>query len=646
MCGIAGIWTRGGGAADPATLTALRDAMRERGPDDAGMVIDGDLGLAHRRLSIVDLSPAARQPLANEDGSVLVVFNGEIYDHAALRSALRERGHRFRSATDGEVLVHGYEEWGVGLLERLNGMFAFALWDRRRRRLVLARDRLGVKPLYLLERGRMLAFASEVRALAGAFPTAVSLDWRAVDAYLHFGFVPQEMGVYREIRALAPGHVLEVTEDGLELRRYWELDFAPAVSRSPDWLARVSEVLAGAVERRLAADVPVGVLLSGGVDSSVVAALACRAGGHPEAFTIAFRGPGGTDPAADPGSDLSAARAVARHLGLRHREQILGPEALEPLDALIASFGVPFADSSAIPTYHAGRLAAEHGARVVLTGDGGDEVFGGYSNAQAAYLGSLCRRLASPLPGGRAVLARAGALDGRLPARPRLLHRLGTVLRHASGDLRAALRWTDGWHGAALRALRGPVLRAAVADEDNEDALLLAHAQATAGSDVERVLYADLKLILPGDYLVKVDVALMASSVEGRSPFLDVETMELGAAIPLAAKLSPLRSKHLLKRVALSLGLPRGPLLRPKHGFSAPVAAWLRGPLRARARDCLLGTLPARGVVDARAVRRTWEEHQAGASSHATRLWILLCLELWFRAFIDRATPAAARASA
>src|SRR5581483_3762483 len=351
-------------------------------------------------------------------------------------------------------------------------------------------------------------------------------------------------------------------------------------------------------------DVPVGVLLSGGVDSSVVAGLARRVGAEPAAFTVAFAGDGATGPE----SDLEAARTIARHVGLRHHERVLGPEALEPLDRLVHAFGAPFADSSAIPMFHAGQLAAEHGVKVVLTGDGGDEVFGGYSNAQAAYLGWLCRRLATPLPGGIPALERAAALADRLPARPRWLHRVGTVLRHAGGDLRTALRWSDGWSGSALRALRGPALRDAAADAHDDDALLVAHARAAVGAnDVERVLYADLKVILPGDYLVKVDVALMASSVEGRSPFLDVETMELGARIPPATKLSPLRTKHLLKRVALDLGLPRGPLLRPKRGFTAPVGAWLRGPLRARAHDCLLGTLPARGVVAPETVRHAWD---------------------------------------
>ncbi len=641
MCAIAGVWTRGSGPLDAGALVALRDTMRLRGPDDAGLLIADDLGLAHRRLSIIDLSAAARQPLASEDGGIRVVFNGEIYNHGSLRTVLRARGHRFASATDGEVLVHGWEEWGQGLLERLNGMFAFALWDARERRLVLARDRLGVKPLYVLEMGRTLAFASEVRALAAAFPHAVSLDWPAIDAYLHFGFVPQDAGVWREVRALPPAHVLEATEREVRLRRYWALELAPASAPRPGgWRVAVREVLGRAVARRLAADVPVGVLLSGGVDSSLVAALARREGGDPHAFTVAFAG--AED---DPHSDLWAARHVARRLGLRHHERVLGCEATQALDALVAAFGVPFGDASAIPTFLVGQLAAEARVKVLLTGDGGDEMFGGYPHIQAAYLGWLCRRLAAVVPGGIATLRRVASLEPLVPARARALHRLATVLRYAA-DLEAGLRWTNGWHGEALAAIRGPALREARPAAD-ADRLLAAHGLAAAAhGDVERLMAAGLSVILPGDYLVKIDVALMASSVEGRSPFLDVEALELGARIPLGAKLSPLRSKHLLKRVALDLGLPRGAMLRPKRGFDAPIAAWLRGPLRARARDCLLGTLPARGVVDPATVGRVWEAHARGEADHAAKLWILLCLEIWFRTFVDREVPRLATAGA
>jgi asparagine synthase (glutamine-hydrolysing) len=287
-------------------------------------------------------------------------------------------------------------------------------------------------------------------------------------------------------------------------------------------------------------------------------------------------------------------------------------------------------------------MAAADGMKVLLTGDGGDEVFGGYATMQAAYLGELCRRAAGYVPGGDRLLRRLAGLDSVVPEQARLLHRVGTVLRHAGG-LVPGLTWTNGWHGDGLSAVRGPALRDVVRDEDG---LLVAHAAAAAaGSDVERLLYAWLRVILPGDYLVKADVALMAASVEGRSPFLDVETVELGAHIPLGVKLSPLRPKHLLKRVALDLGLPRGPILRPKRGFGAPVDAWLRGPLHALARDCLLGTLPSRGVVEREVVRRTWDAHLSGEREHATRLWILLCLELWFRTFVDRAVQRAAAGS-
>jgi asparagine synthase (glutamine-hydrolysing) len=636
MCGIAGVWTRGGPPVDEAALLVLRDTMRARGPDDAGHVVDGDLGLAHRRLSIIDLSAAGRQPVASEDGRVLVVFNGEIYNHAPLRSALERRGHVFASRTDSEVLVHGWEEWGRGLLERLNGMFAFAVWDARARRLVLVRDRLGVKPLYVLRAGRTVAFASEAKALAAAFPGAVTVDWGAIDAYLHFGFVPQELGVWSQIRAVPPAHVLEVTEDGMRLERYWELRFAPAPRPAGGWAARVRDVLGGAVERRLVADVPVGVLLSGGVDSSVVAALARRAGAAPDAFTVVFPGVDG------PGSDRQAAREIAGALGLRQHECPVGLAEARALEEVVWAFGVPFADASALPLYHVGRMAAAAGVKVLLTGDGGDEVFGGYATMQAAYLGELCRRAAGRMPGGRRLLGRLAGVEALVPERARLVHRIGTVLRHAGG-LVPGLTWTNGWHGEGLAAVRGPALRDVAGDAD---AILVAHAAAAAAeSDVERLLHAWLGVILPGDYLVKADVALMAASVEGRSPFLDVETVEQGARIPIGVKLSPLRPKRLLKRVALDLGLPRRPILRPKRGFGAPVDAWLRGPLHGLARDCLLGTLPARGVVEPAAVRRTWDAHLAGTGEHATRLWILLCLELWFRAFGDRAVPRAAAGS-
>jgi asparagine synthase (glutamine-hydrolysing) len=614
MCGICGMVAPGG--ADRDRLAAMSATLEHRGPDSDGMVVDGAAGLAARRLAIIDLE-SGDQPVTNEDGTVHVVQNGELYNYRALREELARRGHAFRTEGDTEVIAHLYEEQGHRFADRLRGMFAIALWDARRGRLVLARDRFGIKPLAYRPTAGGLEFASELRALA---PGEVDLD--ALAGFLAFNAVPGPRTIYRDTHKLPPGHVL-VWEDGrLRLERYARPRPVPAggVRREPaeELAEELRGRLADSVRAHLVADVPVGVFLSGGIDSSLLAALASRASPEPvRTYSIGFR-----EASFDETPD---ARLVASRYGTRHEELVLRPDAALLLPALAEAFDEPFADSSALPTYLVSELASRH-VKVALSGEGGDELFGGYFTYAADLLAPRLARLARlsrPLVERLPVSTARTSFDYRAKRFVRAAH-LPPLERHHG--------WKEIFSADARAELTGR------ADGcDPLDALRARYAETEGAEPLARLQDVDLGTYLVDDLLVKTDRASMAHSLEARIPFLDTAVTDLALALPSDLKVHRLRKKVLLRRAAAPL-LPRELLRRRKRGFSIPAAAWLRGELAPFARDVLSAeTLRRQGYFRPEPVHALIESHVAGREDLSRQLWALLSFTLWHERHVERA---------
>ena len=617
MCGICGIATANG-AVDPARLEAMSATLVHRGPDSEGALVDGPVGLAARRLAIIDLR-TGDQPIANEDGTIHVVQNGEIYNYRELRDELQRAGHRFSTTGDTEVLVHLYEEHGDAFAERLRGMFAIAIWDSRRHRLVLARDRYGIKPLYYRAQAGGLAFASELRALPRG-----EIDLDALDAFLAFNSIPAPFSIFRGTRKLPSGHLL-VWEEGVPapaLHRFARP--APVTKdavRDGDEAELEEELrarLRDSVRAHLVSDVPVGVLLSGGVDSSLLAALAAQESGEAvRTFSIGFE-----ERSFD---ELEDARLVAERYATQHRELVLRPDAALLLPALAEAFDEPFADSSALPTYLVSQLAAED-VKVALSGEGGDELFGGYYTYAADLLA-----------------LRVGGLAG--VARP-LVDRLPSSSARASFDYKAK-RFMRGAHLPPLErhhawkeifsADARAELRGARSAYDPVDLLRERFAE-TAGADLlARLQDVDLGLYLVDDLLVKTDRASMAHSLEARVPYLDPVVTNLAFALPTRLKVRRLRKKVLLRRAAEPL-LPKRIVHGKKRGFSIPAAAWLRGELEPFARDVLSREAIGRqGYFEPGPVTRLIDDHVAGREDLSRQLWGLIAFTLWHELHLERA---------
>jgi asparagine synthase (glutamine-hydrolysing) len=614
MCGICGI-VAAGGSADPERLARMSSKLVHRGPDSDGTFLDGPVGLAARRLAIIDLA-GGDQPIANEDGTVTVVQNGELYNYPELRTELERAGHRFRTSCDTEVLVHLYEQDGAAFARRLRGMFAVALWDAPRRRLVLARDRFGIKPLYYRAQGGGLEFASELRSLPRG-----EIDLDALEAFLAFNSVPTPLTIFRESRKLPPGHVL-VWEDGeTRLERYARpAPVAAGEVREDDEAELVEELrarLRDSVRAHLLADVPVGVLLSGGIDSSALAALAAQETGEPvRTFSIGFE-----ERSFD---ELTDARLVAKRYGTLHRELVLRPDAALLLPALADAFDEPFADSSALPTYLVSQLAAQD-VKVALSGEGGDELFGGYYTYVADL---LAQRL-----GGAAGLARP--LVERLPsstARASFDYKAKRFARGAQlPPLERHHAWKEIFSGDARAELTGrrhpwdPVDLYRERFAETEGAELLARLQ-----DV------DLGIYLVDDLLVKTDRASMAHSLEARVPFLDPAVASFAQALPRRQRVHGLRKKVLLRKAVAPL-VPERIVRGKKRGFSIPAAAWLRGDLEPFARETLSAdTLKRQGFFDPAAVERVLDRHVRGEEDLSRQLWGLLAFTLWHERHVER----------
>jgi len=617
MCGICGYLSRQGPATGQA-VPGMAGTLAHRGPDGEGAHVEGAMALGHRRLSIIDLSEAASEPMANEDGSLWLVFNGEIYNFREIRRGLEPR-HRFRSRSDGEVILHLYEEKGDSAVAELDGMFAFALWDAKRRRLLLGRDRAGKKPLFYHDGPRLFAFASETTALLAHPGVPHERDQDALPLFLTYGYVPTPGTFYRGIRALPPGHLMGVTEERSEPpRRYWRARFGSRVDvGDAEAEERFRSLLRAAVERRLVADVPLGAFLSGGLDSStVVAFMAEAAGGRVKTFTIGFAGHMEYD-------ERAHARVVAERFSTEHTEFVVEPKALDLVDRLVWHHDGPFGDSSAVPTYLLSELTRTR-VTVALNGDGGDEVFAGYLRLYGGALSERIPRLAFQ--------AMAGLL-GLLPEPADRKHPLRFAKRFAEAGtlplLERYLRW-NAYFTAELPSLLKPELAATL---DRERLLESFHASygAGEGSTLARLLQLNFETYLLDDLLVKMDRMSMAHGLEARSPFLDTAVVEFGASLPDHLRMRLGRGKVLLRRAMKGI-LPDSILARGKMGFGAPLGAWFRSDLDGFVRERLLAPAsPLYEYLRPEAVADLLKRHGAATADLSAQIWALLTLESWLR---------------
>jgi asparagine synthase (glutamine-hydrolysing) len=623
MCGIAGLVTAPGQVADARLLKAMTDILAHRGPDGDGMHLDGRVGLGHRRLAIIDLT-TGDQPMASDDGRVWVVFNGEIYNFRELRRDLESRGERFRTTSDTEVLIKAYEVYGTDCLRHLRGMFAFALWDGRRRRLFLARDRAGIKPLVYAWDGRRLLFGSEIKALLQDPSVERDVDVDALRDYLTFLYVPSPKTIFRAIRKLPPASFLTLDVDAGDLRveRYWTLEFRPDYRRGEaETLEGLRAHLADAVRSHLVSDVPIGAFLSGGTDSGSVVALMAQATREPvRTFSIGFE-----EEAFD---EVAYARMVATRYGTQHYEFVVKPDALAALPRLAWQFDEPFADASALPTYYVSKITREH-VTVGLSGDGGDESFAGYTRYARAQ--ALHRRLDRlPARAARPLLGLAASLM------PRGMRGQGALALLGADPVERYFRIMTGGRGPTLAGLLAPDLRARMAGEPDDRVFRALAGPAPEADYVATMQRLDIETYLPEDILTKVDRTSMLVSLESRVPLLDHVLMEYAATIPSAWKLSDGQGKAVLKRV-MADHLPREVLHRRKMGFGVPLGAWLRGDLGAYTREILLDARTRRrGFLAADGVAALLDEHASGRRDRSTQIWSLLCLEEWARVWLDR----------
>lgn len=625
MCGIAGIVsTAAGQRIEAATVRRMCQAIVHRGPDEEGIFVKDGIGLGMRRLSIIDLA-GGRQPVFNEDRTVWVVFNGEIYNFPELREDLLKRGHRFSTHTDTEVIVHLYEEMGPDCVHKLRGMFAFALYDEPRRRLLMARDRLGKKPLHYALQGQCLLFGSEIKAILAVAPELATVNNEALLQYMYFGYIPDPLTAFTTIQKLPPGHLLEFENGKIEVRQYWDL---PQYSTHPprseeECLEEMEHRLAEAVRIRLISDVPLGALLSGGTDSSTIVALMARASSNPvKTFAIGFRD--------QDFNEAPYARMVADRFGTDHHELIVEPHLLETVEMLTSSLEEPFGDSSMLPTYYVSQMARKH-VTVALSGDGGDEIFAGYDR----YAIHLRRQVFERIPSW-----------ARRFYREQIYPRLPGDLRGKKFSYNVCLPWRERYvEGISFvpaferdMPLLSDEFRAVLRESgDPEDVMYRCFDQAPAKDPVSQILYVDTKTYMVGDILTKVDRMSMATSLEVRVPILDHEFVEWVTGLPVDWKIRGGKQKYILRKLAERVGVPREVLYRPKQGFALPLVHWMKQELKELIMTVLLEprTLQ-RGYFEPRAVRQLLDEHFRGRRDHSGRIWRLLIFELWHRNYLEK----------
>ncbi len=634
MCGIAGVINYYEKRDVPKQLVEKMVASLEhRGPDDVGIHVKENVGLGIRRLSIIDLD-TGHQPISNEDNSIYVVYNGEIYNFKALRDELQQKGHTFKTNTDTEVIVHLYEEMGKQLVTRLNGMFAFALWDTKRRTLLLARDRAGIKPLYYYIGRDRLSFASELKALLQDQTVPRKLNYHALHDYLSLGYVPAPESIFVRINKLPPGHVLEYVDGEVAIHRYWTIPYQPAEEGASttvtskmkqEYAEGIRERLQESVRRRLISDVPLGAFLSGGIDSAAIVAMMSKVSTTPvKTFSIGFPGAGYYD-------ERKYARRIAKLFSTEHHEFEVEPNALEILPQLIKHFDEPFADSSAVPMYYLSKLARQH-VTVCLSGTGGDELFAGYRR----YLVETLFRRYQRYP--KSIQSLAMQLSQLLPvSRASALKEYFLLLKRflACQDTSPMLR-----HITMMTCFSDDMKRELCSDTvmkewTPENAIAKQYKKTDSLDDLTRALSADFHTYLPEDLLVKEDRMTMAASLEGRVPFLDYEFVEYVASIPSSLKAHNLTTKHIFKEAMRPL-LPSAIIDRRKHGFGVPVGEWFKKELKTFATEVFQDSrTQQRGFFNSEYVMSLLDKHQEGLQDFSPQLWSLLVFELWCREYLD-----------
>ena len=650
MCGICGEIDFNEGAGVESIQRMCR-VLAHRGPDDHGMVFiksnqylevkdcsefipdtnPFEIGLGHRRLSIIDLSIDAHQPMCNEDGKIWIVFNGEIYNFQETREKLVKKGHSFKSKSDTEVILHAYEEFGVECLNHLRGMFAFAIWDSKQRQLFMARDRLGKKPLVYLHQSGHFAFASEIKALLQIPGIGKKVNGSAIHHYLTYQYVPSPDTIFEGIKKLPPAHYLIYDREGnVKVERYWKLHFSPCGQTEMDLREishRIRAELEESVMLRLVSDVPLGAFLSGGVDSSLIVGIMAKFSEKPvKTFSIGFE--------EKEFDELSYARLVSNHFGTEHHEFIVKPNAVEILPKLVWYYNEPFADSSAIPTYYVANMTRDY-VKVVLTGDAGDENFAGYPR----YLRSKLVALFSKIPQSmrRNLLPPFLRVIAQFHWREKTFNRLAAFVESiSSNQARNYAEQVKIFNAEEKGNLYSPEFIQAVKGADSVEYLLSKFEEAEADNLIEQLLYLDINTYLPEDLLVKMDIATMANSLEARVPFLDHKFMELVAGIPSHLKLKGTKSKFILK-TAFKDFLPDAVFKRRKMGFGVPVSRWFRNELKDYIYEILLDpTTLNRGYFRREGIERLLNDHVALRYDHSSKIWALLFLEIWFRVFIDK----------
>ncbi len=610
MCGICGICLDDGGLVPRVNLEAMNDSIAHRGPDGSGFYTAPGVGLGHRRLSIIDLQ-TGDQPIYNEDRSVAIVFNGEIYNYKELQPELVSLGHRLATQSDTEVIVHLYEEFGVDCLQRLNGMFAFAIWDAGRRRLFAARDRMGEKPLYYMRLKDRLLFASELKAILTCPGVGRELNIRALDDYLAYGYVPAPETIFKDIHKLRAGEYLVYENGDLIVRSYWSLEPTVGPERTEDsYLEELRSLLDDSVRIRLRSDVPVGAFLSGGLDSNTIVAIASGLLDRPiETFSVGFK--------FSEFNELPLARLTADRYKTNHHEIIVDDTDVSIVEKLAAHFDEPFADASMVPTYYISREASKY-VKVCLSGDAGDEIFAGYTHYRDALAYAQVDRL--PQPFRQAVFGTvAGSLPSRTPG-------VGLMRRIAADGAVRYQQQLGVFDGAERRRLFRPELASAVRDADLFEGLV--HRGADLLTQCQLI---DQQTYLPDDVLVKVDRAAMKNALEVRVPFLDHRVVQLANSLPSHLKIRGTTQKYILRKLAADL-LPAAILSGEKRGFGIPIKHWFRSELKHAARDLLLSSASHVGdFVQRSAMERLLSAHERGGRDFSDRIWSLVVLEQWLR---------------
>jgi len=627
MCGITGFVNANGAAADRELLGAMNQAIIHRGPDEDGFYVNENVGLAMRRLSIIDLA-SGQQPIYNADKTKAIVFNGEIYNYQELRDGLIARGHELYTKSDTEAVLRLYDEYGVDCLQHLRGMFAIAIWDTKDKSLFLARDRVGKKPiLYSHQANGDLIFGSEFTAVLKHPSVSREVDNEAIDSYFSYLCVPAPQTAFKAIRKLEPGHWLKWKDGKIETKRYWLPDFSKKIKISEtEAIEETTRILRESTKLRMISEVPLGAFLSGGVDSSAVVALMAQESSTPvKTFSIGFE--------EQDFSELKYAKRVAEHVGAEYHEFVVRPNALEVLPTLVEHYGEPYADSSAIPTYYVSKETRKH-VTVALNGDGGDESFAGYERYMAMEVAALYRSIPRPL--------RKLFIEGPINLLPtselkktrvRDIQRFFTSANEERNE--RYFRWMSTFKPALKPGLYTEEFSRSIAGQKTSHFLDDWFDRANGAGILDATLLTDQMTYLPNDLLVKVDIASMANSLEARSPFLDHKLIEFAASLPESLKMNKFRNKYLLKKVAAKL-VPSEVIYRRKMGFGVPIGSWFRGEMKDFVRSVLLSDKSLkRGIIKPEMMQKYVDEHTSGKFDHAFQIWSLLMLELWFQRFID-----------